>query len=347
MPRAGHAGSGRHGAQPRSISAFWLVGCVFATTFAGAVAVAPTAWADPPASPVPVASSTATGSTRLTMTASLGNLTDLSVSGALVSPTGTPVPGGLVSITVDDRLMGHATTGADGLWSVRIHLPETFPAGQHRVVALFLDTSFDGEVSASATVRKGTLTSTRLSASPSVTQIGRHQVLTVSGRLTTTSGRPVAAAVITVGTPDSSGTVTTGVTGDDGRFVIDYDVHESAGQQRIAVGFAGDDSGKESSTSVGVTVTDGAVPSSSPPASAVATVRALSDSGPGDAQPADPSTPLPPKPGTDLANSPLTSGPHLAFGGIGLLAVLTSLAMLGRSMAPHRPRDERVRLIDR
>ena len=347
MSPAHRPGARTRAARPGRVGASCLVGAVSLMAFGTPVVAPPPAWADPLATPGPTASSTATATTRLTMTAGISGLTTLTVTGALVAADGTPIAGGLVNITVDDRLVGHATTGTDGRWSARIGLPETFPSGQHHVVALFLDTSFDGEVSASATVQKGSLAATRLSATPSTTRVGRHQVLTVSGRLTTTSGHPVAAGVITVGTPDSAGTVTTGVTGNDGRFVIDYAVHERAGSQRIPVRFDGDDSGRASSTSVTVTVTDGPISSAPPSAAATATARAISDTGPGDVQPADPSTPLPPKSdGTNPAGGPLTSGPHLAFGGVGLLALLTSLAMLGRSIAPRRPREERIRLID-
>lgn len=348
MPRAHQPGTRPRAAGSRLVAASWLVGAVSVVVVAVPLAAPSSAWADPSASPVAAASSTGTGSTALTMSASLDGLTVLSVSGTLVSASGTPMPDSLVSITVDDQLLGHATTGADGRWSARIGLPDTFPSGLHQVVALFLDAAVDGEVSASATVQKGSLTSTRLSATPSSTHVGSHQVLTVSGRLVSISGRPVAAATITVGTPDAAGTVTTGVTGDDGRFVIDYDVHENPGQQRIPVRFGGDASGKAASTSVDVTVTDKAVATSSPSPSAVMTARVITDSGPGDAQPADPATPLPAKSdGTSLTSGPLTSGPHLALGGVGLLALLTSLAMLGRSLAPRKPRDERIRLIDR
>ena len=350
MPRAHQPGTRPCAIHPSRLAASWLAGTVAMVLVAVPLAAAPSAWADPLANPAPSASGTGTGTTALTMTASLEGLTVLSVSGALVSPSGTPLPNGLVSITVDDQLMGHATTGSDGRWSARISLPDTFPSGRHQVVALFLDGSANGGVSASATVQKGSLTSTRLSATPSSTRVGQHQVLTVSGRLVSMSGHPVAAATIMVGTADAAGTLTTGVTGDDGRFVIDYDVHEGPGQQHIPVRFDGDASGKASSTAVVVTVTNtiGPSPSPSPSASATAGARAITDSSPGDAQPSDPATPLPAKAdGASLTSGPLTSGPHLALGGVGLLALLTSLAMLGRSLAPRRPREERIRLIDR
>ncbi|MDA8437233.1 MAG: carboxypeptidase-like regulatory domain-containing protein [Propionibacterium sp.] len=350
MPRAHQPGTRPGAGHAARLAVSWLAGAASVVLVAVPVVVAPSAWADPLATPVPSASSTFTGSTALTMTASLEGLTVLSVSGALVSPSGTPMPDGVVSITVDDQLMGHATTGSDGRWSARISLPDTFPSGQHQVVALFLDGTTNGGVSASATVQKGSLTSTRLSATPSSTRVEQHQVLTVSGRLVSGAGRPVAAATIMVGTPDAAGTLTTGVTGDDGRFVIDYDVHEGPGQQHIPVRFDGDASGKASSTSVVVTVTDriGPSPSPTPSGTATAPARAMTDSGPGDAQPSDPATPLPAKAdGVSLTSGPLTSGPHLALGGVGLLALLTSLAMLGRSLAPRKARDERIRLIDR
>ena len=299
------------------------------------------------ADPQPSASASATPrAPALTVTAAPAGRGTISVSGTLVGGDGRPLGHKVISVTVDDAMMGGATTGSDGQWSTRITLPQTFPQGAHQVVALFLDAGFDGPVSATTTLVVGNLPDTKLTATAAAATVGRHQLLTVSGRLTTSTGAPLPDCAIVVGTPDGSGAVTTGVTESNGTFVVDYRIHETAGDDQIPVHFDGSDSGKASSASLSVTVTDKPVPSATPTPSPAASEPVL-DSGPGDLQPTAPTTPLPAKQRAELTSGPLTSSTNLAVGGVGLLALLTSLAMLGRSLAPAKPGDERIRLIDR
>jgi len=300
------------------------------------------------AEPQPPASSAsaAPGSTSLTVAAAVSGQGVVAVSGTLVGADGRPLGRKVVSITVDDAMMGDATTASNGSWSTRVNLPQSFPNGTHQVVALYLDAGFDGPVSAATTLQVGNLPETKLTATPAETTVGHDQSVTVSGRLTTASGRPLPDCAIVVGAPDATGAATTAVTQSDGSFVVDYAIHGNPGDQRIPVRFDGDDTARASSTSMSVTVTDRPAASATPAPSPSA-VQPLDDSGPGDVQPPAPTAPLPAKQRAELTSGPLTSGTNLAIGGVGLLALLSSLAMLGRSMAPERPREESVRLIDR
>ena len=341
MFRARRAGADRRPSGIGRALAACLAGFTMMAPAAVAISAVP-AHADPVVTPAP-----APGTTGLTVNAALEAHATMSVSGTLAGTDGRPLRDKLVSITLDDAMMGDATTASDGTWSTRITLPQTFPVGAHQVVALYLDAGIDGPISATTSLRVGNLPATELTAKASATRVGRHQLLTVSGRLTTTSGRPLPDSAVVVGTPDDTGTTTTAVTEKDGSFVVDYRIHEAAGDQRIPVHFAGDDSGKACAADFSVTVTDQPVPAQpanpSPSASGP-----IVDSGPGDLQPDTPATLLP---GKRLASSsapgPLTSSTNLAFGGVGLLALLTSLAMLGRSLTPAGPGDERIRLIER
>ncbi|HEX2856641.1 MAG TPA: carboxypeptidase-like regulatory domain-containing protein [Propionibacteriaceae bacterium] len=342
MPRARRPGVRSRPVASRPALVPCLAGVVVAVC-----AVLPTAGAAPAYAGDPAASASASpspGTTTLTLQASFAGHGVMSASGTLVGADGRPLGHKVVTLTVDDATMGGATTGADGRWSTRVALPERFPQGVHRVVALYLDDGFGGPVSATTTVQMGNLAATTLTAK-SAAKVGRGQTLTVSGRLTTASGSPLPDSAVVVGTPDSTGTLTTAVTESDGSFVVDYRVHEDAGDQRIPVRFDGDDRGKASSTSLSVTVSNTPVPSATPTPTPTASV-ASSDLGPGDVQPPVPTTPLPVKQRAELTSGPLTSGTNLAIGGVGLLAVLTSLAMLGRAMAPVKPIEEPIRLID-
>ena len=342
MPRARRPGARLRPVTPRPAHVRCLAGLVLTVC-----AVLPTVGAAPAYAGDPTGSASASaspGTTTLTLQASFAGHGVMSASGTLVGADGRPLGHKVVTLTVDDATMGGATTGSDGRWSTRVSLPERFPQGVHRVVALYLDDGFGGPVSATTTVQMGNLAATKLTAK-AAPKVGRGQTLTVSGRLTTASGRPLPDCAVVIGSADGTGTLTTAVTESDGTFVVDYTVHESAGDQRIPVHFDGDDRGKASSTSLSVTVTNAPVPSATPTPAPTASV-ANSDLGPGDVQPPVPATRLPVKQRAELTSGPLTSGTNLAIGGVGLLAVLTSLAMLGRSMAPVKPVEEPIRLID-
>lgn len=299
------------------------------------------------ASPAHAAPATTTGS-HLTLSASINGSMAV-MRGTLTAANRRPIANALVTVAIDSTLTRTATTDATGRWSVSLPLPWTISIGSHTVVALYVPLDPDQSANASTAITRTQGTASRIVARASASRIAQGSTVTVTGRLATTDGRPLVGETLTIGTPDADGNPCLAVTGTNGRFSAAYLVHEAPGALRLALTFTGSDLTNATTARLALTVVAGRTPSrATQPTLAPPAPYSTVGNGPGDLQPGDPTTPLPAKPvaSAHAVWAPAFSGRQLGLMTVGGLALLTSLAMLGRSLRGSAEDAEEAHLID-